>query len=900
MFDLDIRNTALNINKSLVIQAPAGSGKTTLLTQRFKSLLKNNKPESILALTFTKKAAKEMQERILNLSDDLQYPANLKIMTLDSFAYNILKSSKENLNNFQIVTNPTFIYEKAAINCLENLPADFYLYFDNQYDYMVQMLCDLLANREQWLPIILNGGDALDVIIANIENSILDEFNNRFGEFLYELTHDKLLEFLLTKTGTIRKRLPSTAPKHLKASLKNLIDNLTSNDKYIILSLYKAPKKFKDNVIFTKLYDTLPTLVAELYICFEQAQKYDYTQVTLNAIKTLQEEPGVLAELENSISHILVDEVQDTSTLHLSLITELAKDWDIHKTLFFVGDPMQSIYGFRHANPKMMYEIPKKFINHNIEILKLTSNFRTGKNIVNFINKTMVDAQNLLIKPNQNFFVKAWPQIDKNSYIKTKLTNSILKVIDLEIKHPGTIGIIAPYKKNLKEIAKHFQANNVSFIAHDLVSLHDKTFDLLTITKILLNPNDYTSWLSFLRSPFVGLKLSELILIDKENVQNSIKSLINEKLHKVMPVILKMFKGVDKSLSLDLIDIYHNLNIYDFIPINYFDSYLKICQETNNIIELESNLLKELVTVNENDAKIELLTIHKAKGLEFDKVILIGFENSLSGNSSSLINWYESPYGHIFSATKGINTSHNPVFSYINFEKGLDNEVENVRLLYVALTRTKTNLTFILKNKPSPKSLLNYIYNDLKDDLIIKDFNAVNDITKDYNILKVLKSSPNIYENEYVDIKLNSNFTGSDFGKFMHRILELTINEVKFTLEDCFTQTLINRKYKEKFIQKASNIITKMQDDKYGAWLLKTHTQDKTEYILNHVSNIRLDRVFLYNDKRWIVDYKTGHLDINKAAKQLKYYQKIWFDAFKEKANIGIYHLDLQKWIEID
>lgn len=187
VLDEQTRSLALSLNKSFIVQAPAGSGKTSLLVKRFINLLNSSKfPEECLAITFTKKAALEMQDRVLLTLEELtksthfpkdhiylrvlENPNKLQILTIDAFSLNLIKKMpllSKCWINFSISEDPKHLYREAVIQLLSELEDDnqdpieinYFIklleYFSNDYELIIGLLVDLLSKREQWLPLIV-------------------------------------------------------------------------------------------------------------------------------------------------------------------------------------------------------------------------------------------------------------------------------------------------------------------------------------------------------------------------------------------------------------------------------------------------------------------------------------------------------------------------------------------------------------------------------------------------------------------------------------------------------------------------------------------------------------------------------------------------------------------------
>ena len=182
LFDKQTRLQAIDINNSVIIQAPAGSGKTSLLVDRFVNLLKICKdPSECLAITFSKKAAFEMRYRVLqkieqiivaeqaNLKvDELYYqvldnPNKLQILTIDAFCASITQKmpilSKFGID-LKINEFPRKLYQEAVDKLLatidsSDLVVKLFKYFSNDHELIKKLFVDMLFKREQWLPLLV-------------------------------------------------------------------------------------------------------------------------------------------------------------------------------------------------------------------------------------------------------------------------------------------------------------------------------------------------------------------------------------------------------------------------------------------------------------------------------------------------------------------------------------------------------------------------------------------------------------------------------------------------------------------------------------------------------------------------------------------------------------------------
>src|SRR5439155_416445 len=263
MKDAAARERALDVRRSFIVQAPAGSGKTDLLVRRFLKLLSSvQKPEEILAITFTKKAAAEMRKRILKeLPNSGEIAHRLRIQTIDAFCAALTRQVPV-LARFgaqpEIVEDARDLYWEAASRVFQQFnPASEKLlaHLDNNVPLATGLLANMLDNRDRWL----------------------------------------------RKTGAVPTRAELEA-----------------------------------------------TLAAERERLLRKAK----------ALGSVDDPSDLLLSLDQKISHVLVDEFQDTSLSQFELLTKLTSGWQPGdgRTLFLVGDPMQSIYRFREAEVSLFLQ----------------------------------------------------------------------------------------------------------------------------------------------------------------------------------------------------------------------------------------------------------------------------------------------------------------------------------------------------------------------------------------------------------------------------------------------------------------------------------------------------------------------------------------------------------------
>lgn len=498
--DLAERRRAVDIRRSFIVQAPAGSGKTELLVQRILALLAVSRaPEEVLAITFTRKAAGEMRQRLLEAleraGDDQppqedharetwnrarlvletdrregwhlkQNPSRLQLMTIDSLCA-LLTRRMPWLSGFgaqpRINEQPEELYLAAAESLISRLDGDpagqvavecLLAHLDNRMTLLRDMLVSMLGRRDQWLRHMLGqrsaGSRALleaglrRYIISTLvrTRSILGTETCRSLEllgayaagnlgkddpdhpmrrlcdsFTLSAEIDDLTAWLgiahmvLTSAGTVRKSvdkrtgfpaaktpLAMDMKSRMCACLEQLRENVHARDCLLELRRLPAASYAPDQwLILEALVELLPLAVLELRDLFRSRGEVDFIEIAGAAQAALGDADNpedLLLQMDSRIRHILVDEFQDTSFAQFALLQKLVAGWapDDGRTLFLVGDPMQSIYRFREAEVGLFLRACEQGLNDlPLQRIQLTANFRSQAKLVAWSNLFFAD-----------------------------------------------------------------------------------------------------------------------------------------------------------------------------------------------------------------------------------------------------------------------------------------------------------------------------------------------------------------------------------------------------------------------------------------------------------------------------------------------------------------------------
>lgn len=590
---------------------------------------------------------------------------------------------------------------------------------------LYDIFCKIFLTKEfQWRKSIdkRNGFPAKDDGKNKEEKTYFLEMKNRMRELLQTLQDEKYAAFL-----------------NALCDFANSPNNKYSENQWQIIYA---------------LLEILPIMVAKLTLLFREQNAADYTEIALAADRALGDfdNPTKLAlNLDYRIKHILVDEFQDTSILQFRLLEKLIAGWQQNdgRTLFLVGDPMQSIYRFRQAEVGLFLRAQNEGIgNLKLKRLVLSHNYRSTKNIVDWVNFTFSKimpkfsdivsgaitfnpAQAMSENVTQNSIVKIHKIVNENEESNIVEANYVTKLLKDTIKQEpnDTIALLARSKNHVAEIINSLKKENIPYHAVELETLTKKIVcrDLLSLTKAIFNLKDKISWLAILRAPFIGLNLHDLHAIAKENFGETVwENLLNfaripnlsepakANLTKIVPIIANSLNSKYRKNLRDLIEtVWQNLKgaLY-FQTQNELETaqafFTLLEKNGTEIYTINTDVLEQKLnylfapTKTSEDAKIQIMTIHKAKGLEFDTVIVTGLDRIPRHDDNNLLMWMEKPRVQngadlILAPIGATYENHDATYSYLQNMEKIKNDYEIGRLLYVAATRAKKNLHLVAR-----------------------------------------------------------------------------------------------------------------------------------------------------------------------------------------------------------
>ena len=848
--DAAARSAALDPHCSVALEAPAGSGKTSVLTQRFLRLLATvEEPEQILAITFTRKAAAQMRERIVRAlqgrsaedavaeplaslaqaarehSERLAWslerdPGRLRIQTIDSlnrWLASRLPVAARGAGEMTIATQPWLLYRAAARRTLLDAESDASLResidliferLDNDFARFERLLAEMLHVRGHWLPHLLalggplageHGRDEWDLCErvqaslraiaaeslaqarATLPPQLIEEGvrlacaaarhrsdgdDARAGPWRVwlsdpapasrlELRHwQGLAQLALTDQGELRLTLTRREgfppdDKPLKSAARTWLEDLASvraaRDRLAELALLPSPTLAPEDArALTALSRVLRLAASELEVLFEESGRVDYAYVAAAARRALTEEgtPSDLAlRLDSNVRHLLVDEFQDTSIEQYRLIEALTAAWEEGdgRTLFLVGDPMQSIYQFREAEVGLFL----RTFTHGLGSLRLrplalTRNFRAAPALLEWTNATFsacfpslddVRASAVRYRPASAGDGARAPGVVRvhataSAHAEARAIAALAQRLQQE--WPGlSIAVLLAARSHAPPIVAALRAAGLGVAGVDLVSLADLAIvrDLEALTRALDHLADRTAWLSVLRAPWCGLTLSDLTTLAERDRHRTVWEAINDPttLAQLAPDARLRLERTRTALARAL----DERNRLAFAPwvertwlelggpaacaddgdLEHAEQYLETLARWSSEpgwsgpLSLPERLAELYARHDEAPVNaVQLMTIHRAKGLEFDHVIVPGLDRTLRQSSEPLLRWLDLPRASagsdlIMAAIPPLaRRGHDALGAYLKSLQARRAAHERVRLAYVAATRAREQL----------------------------------------------------------------------------------------------------------------------------------------------------------------------------------------------------------------
>ena len=1044
--DFAARRRALDPVRSFIVQAPAGSGKTELLIQRYLLLLATvEHPEEIVAITFTRKAAGEMRERVLralvdaragkvpasghekatlalaaaalarddecawNVTDN---PARLRIQTIDSLCAALTRQMPM-LSRFgsqpESIEDASELYLEAARATVEQVESDdavaqdverLLTHLDNDVGRIETLLADMLARRDHWLRHVHGRErDELQAALRNARRNAVERvralvpavalaelqavagfaLGNLGGNGFPDSTEDwsLLARAFLTGDGDWRQRLtksegfPAGKPAQpWKERALALIETLKPQAAFrAALADMRAlpPEHYSDEQweVLGAILRLLPRAVGQLKLAFQARGQVDFTEVAQGALLALGGDgaPSDLAlALDYRIRHLLVDEFQDTSISQYELIAKLTAGWERGdgRSVFAVGDPMQSIYRFREAEVGLFLRARAAGLAGVVmDPISLSANFRSQAGIVEWVNaafsRVMPEREDIasgsVPYTASAATLGALPgaAVSVHPFFNDDRSAEAARVVEIVTQArrenaEATIAILVRIRGHLREIVPQLRDAGQRFRAIDIEELGHRPVvqDLLALTRALSHPADRLAWLALMRAPCCGLTLADLHALAGDAAGRTVWELMNDdtrvgtlsgdgraRLERVRAVLQACLdQRCRGSLRERAAGAWFALSgpacVEDTTDLEdaeiYFD-YLESREEAGVIADpaaFEEGLADLYALPDlQADERLEIMTIHKAKGLEFDTVIVPGLGRRSRGDDSKLFLWLEQPAAGedgpadlLLAPIRETGAKDDRIYDWLRKLEAEKERFENGRLLYVAATRARQRLHLLgdvrwstddvgapALKPPGEKTLLGQLwpivepaYAAAAASFVPQAQAPVFESALNQSLRRIASgwqsppAPPRVSWTPPADpvrgrdaIEFSwAGETARHIGSVVHRWLQriaddglkgwdpARVNALKNVFRDELVAAGLPLDALETAAGGVAAILAQTLADERGRWLLAPRADAQSELRLTGadaggVVNIVMDRTFVDEQGvRWIVDYKTG------------------------------------------
>ncbi|WP_297809576.1 RecB-like helicase [uncultured Helicobacter sp.] len=893
----------------LCLSASAGSGKTYQLTMRYLNLLLlGAKPSSILTLTFTRKAAQEMEERIIKNIKELYDNKNnreyinkfefiaikdeqdwqkwqdkiyqiyreflcedLKITTIDAFLQKILKNFCWYAGveqNFGLQEDDLVSITEIFLSRLERI--DF------------EQIVEICYEKKQTLNHLLNLCVFLDSFKEMLTPSLFvpqimqkekrQGFDTRIQAMEYA---NRLKDAYYNEKGEIPSSLDFEDFANLLEKGKTWLMKENIEDYRGFKKIPFNPGDFErlKKTIYRVLLEEEAEYLEKLYQIFQsflEAKEEYYQQnncLSFNAVaskvyalltKNILDKDFLYFRLDSALNHILIDEFQDTSILQYEILKPLIQEIkggkgakNFERSFFYVGDIKQSIYRFRGGNPELF-----KIASQGMECQVLEANYRSSRHIVEFVNDIFKGAIQDFIPQIPKVEMDGYVQVQK--FTKDSLYLEVFKGLEslksLGAKEEG-IAILVFDNKSVVELAQILQEKGIRVVMDTSAKLinHNEVRALIEILKYIQTKN-------------IQFKQEFFMLLGLEITESQ-----NKNLEKFLDSIIKIKEPA--KILLKIMEYYH---IASLSAKKFLESCLQF-YEINELLEQVERLALDIVS--SDFSGIRIMTIHKSKGLEFENVLVV---DKINGSSHQREN--------IFFEFKESGIEIERIFKHSNkIRNHLDNAYQNAlckeealemqdlkNQVYVALTRAKNTMNIFCLDEKSAFGFLQLEEQErgeLKNAIQMQKHQKKQNleslmpfyrVTLTKPILENLGRQKEMYigENELENSRKEEGFSNLKAiyrGIALHFVMEqklknLLSNELILELLDNKMGFYLTRIELEKIITQCNFVI---KNQKLIEILAKGKVKCEIPY-LSCGRQKRLDLLVIGDKEAFVVDYKSG------------------------------------------
>ena len=719
-----------HVDGPLLVLAGPGTGKTQLLSLRAAQILRKTEATAanILCLTYTNKAAINMRERLLAL---IGPEANaITVKTFHSFAADIINNYPSYFwNGATLRPIPQTRQLEIIEELLSELPLShpMALKFAGQYTLVDTVIKAIAITKEAGLT-----AEKLRSILK-INIAYIEEIEEELASILEPRLSDKRYPEIIEKISSLKSMNigDMIAPLRpldeiLKESFEYAMNQQLAGKKGTVSawkSKWLTTVDGKKTMLRERNRNTWWLALCDIYELYQNKSQhygfYDLSDLIIEVIQAVEHTPELRADLQEQFTHVMIDEFQDTNIAQGRLSHLIADHYtsEGRPNIMAVGDDDQTIYRFQGAELNNM----RSFIDlYGAEIIILTKNYRSSQNILDFSKKVIEKAESRLVNMIDGLSKNLQAQSDVAGTITYRSyetqAQQYQEVVEQakELSRHGTVAILARKHQSLAGLTPFFLYKNIAIsyeqqsnllddevvnliiqITGIAVALHDgdvNTSDSLisemlrhaawgiepkTLWELSINNRNRGNWLtSVLESDDVNIASIGHWLLWLSTIANrepaivTLEYIIGLKAgeHMTSPIITYLRKKDIMLRSLSALNHFKKIVMeHSSQRATLYDFHIMMDRLKNN----NKTLTDTSVYVSSSN-NIELLTVHKSKGLEFASVIII-----------DAIDKHWSP--------KTRNAERTPP-SNLPLKRNGDDSDDFARLMYVAMTRAKKNI----------------------------------------------------------------------------------------------------------------------------------------------------------------------------------------------------------------
>jgi len=516
------------------------------------------------------------------------------------------------------------------------------------------------------------------------------------------------------------------------------ISRLIFRQKYLFFDCVSlaqsAQARDRGAAVITLLAEALQPLFSAVEDLFHKQGAFSFDDLEHFTLRILRDSALARTRLRNDFRHILIDEFQDTSAIQWQILSTLVGE--NFEKVCIVGDPKQSIYGFRNAEPRLFHEVSSHLCARQGVPLELTRNFRTGANLLSSLNtlsESLFQDQAFAWSPmiagitqdpslsRDGFHIERIGSTEKTT--RSELQNEELQRVVAEVERlisvgeePGSIALLFRNSDRIADFREALSQKGIPTDCKRTLSLSTSldAMDLVSFLQFVADPLNDAALVHFLRSSYVNWSYEQVLQFTSQRTkgESALEPLVLVLLRtnpQSLGWLLELLLAGETRTSKFLEALFLNSRDFPRTP-EALDALLKMFSDNDSEIFQIQNFLEAFPSsdilfqedrpLTDMNNGIKLMTVHSSKGLEFDHVFLVDTLRQLPQDSPPLLLKAGLPPGIKFweNDSKTLSGSYESLLE----ERRINEANEARRILYVAITRARKSLKVFL---PMPGSI---------------------------------------------------------------------------------------------------------------------------------------------------------------------------------------------------